>query len=86
VPPEATHDAMMAELQEKATHVSGHAITLVLDKSIRGDKTGGTGIRFNWSAVEPLDIQVILAGGISPDNVAEARLVVGAMGLDVPVV
>ncbi len=50
------------------------------------DRPGGTGARFNWDlAVEArkLGRPIILAGGLTPDNVAEAVRQVRPFGVDV---
>ncbi len=50
------------------------------------DKHGGTGTKFNWelaSAARRLGGTIILAGGLTPDNVAEAVRQVEPYGVDV---
>lgn len=59
------------------------AVGLLLD-SHGGDRVGGTGRPFDWSAVparapKPL----VLAGGLDPDNVAEAVQRIRPYGVDV---
>jgi anthranilate synthase / indole-3-glycerol phosphate synthase / phosphoribosylanthranilate isomerase len=44
---------------------------------------GGTGELVDWSLVKSLSGPVILAGGLSPENVAEAIRQTGAVGVDV---
>lgn len=46
---------------------------LMLDAYVAGEP-GGTGTRFDWSLAEPLarERKVALAGGLTPDNVAQA--------------
>lgn len=50
---------------------------LVLDTSVRG-MTGGTGATFDWKAAEPFVREaatrttIVLAGGLTPSNVADA--------------
>ena len=46
---------------------------------------GGTGHTFDWSIIEKLELQrpLVLAGGLSPDNVEEALKQVRPFGLDV---
>lgn len=70
---------------EDASGVIGedwHSLTdaadgLLLDTSVKG-RTGGTGVPFNWSSAKDQvhkisrEIPVILAGGLDPQNVAEA--------------
>ena len=46
------------------------------------DKYGGTGLTFDWNVIGHIGKRVFLAGGINPDNAAEAvRL--GVYGVDV---
>ncbi len=56
----------------------------LLDTYIKGN-AGGTGETFDWSIIERLKLQrpMVLAGGLSPDNVEEAIKSVGPFGLDV---
>ena len=58
---------------------------LLLDSYVPG-QLGGTGAKFNWDlAVEAkaLGKPVILAGGLTPDNVRDATMKVQPYGLDV---
>jgi phosphoribosylanthranilate isomerase len=61
--------------------------TVVLDSMSRRG-FGGTGEAFAWSAGSEFvrhhpDLKVILAGGLTPENVAEAVATVGPFGVDV---
>jgi len=47
-----------------------------------GDQYGGTGKTFDWSLVRELPRKIILAGGLGPDNVAEAIRTVRPWGVD----
>ena len=50
------------------------------------DKPGGTGERFNWELaveIQTLGRPVFLAGGLTPENVAEAVRLVRPYGVDV---
>jgi phosphoribosylanthranilate isomerase len=70
----------LAPLSRYARHVTG----FLLD-AYTPDKLGGTGMIFNWDiAVEAKQFgQIILAGGLTPDNVAEAVRYVKPYGVDV---
>jgi phosphoribosylanthranilate isomerase len=61
-----------------------HVFTFLLD-AYTPDKLGGTGMIFNWDiAVEAKRFgRIILAGGLTPDNVAEAVRHVRPYGVDV---
>ncbi|WP_201716240.1 phosphoribosylanthranilate isomerase [Rossellomorea arthrocnemi] len=58
---------------------------LVLVDSGKGPFRGGNGTTFNWEYVEaiPLSHQLILAGGLNPENVREAILKVRPFMVDV---
>ncbi len=55
---------------------------LLLDTYVP-DRYGGTGQRFDWSAVRSVDRPVILSGGLTPENVAEAVVRIRPYGVDV---
>lgn len=72
-----------ALLQADAARYAGKAIALLLDSRVPGSKGGGTGAVFDWTAATHVGVPVIIAGGLSSDNVAEAALVSGVVGVDV---
>jgi phosphoribosylanthranilate isomerase len=47
-----------------------------------GTQYGGTGRTFDWSRVSGLRQRIVLAGGLGPDNVAEAIAAVKPWGVD----
>lgn len=54
--------------------------------SPKGKYRGGTGKTFNWDVIRELDIdpdKVILAGGLSPENIKDAIYIVQPAGVDV---
>lgn len=59
-------------------------IGFLLDTYVEGIE-GGTGKTFDWQLIETLKLQrpVILAGGLSPENVAEAVTKVAPFAIDV---
>ena len=64
-----------------------HTNRLLLDKRV-GSKFGGTGTSFPWSWARDLIVanparEFILAGGLNPENVAEAVDQVRPFGVDV---
>ena len=84
VPREVSEEkALLANTRERIALFSGHAIAIIMDTSVRGDRSGGTGMTFDWNLAENLDIPVIMAGGLTPLNVADALRVRGVVGLDV---
>jgi len=54
----------------------------ILLDAFNPQKYGGTGITFDWNIVGHIGKRVFLAGGINPDNVAEA-VKLGVYGIDV---
>lgn len=68
-----------------AERYRGAVTALLLDTLVAGEQ-GGTGVPFDWSAVAsrmPRIAPVIVAGGLRPDNVAEAIRVLRPFGVDV---
>jgi phosphoribosylanthranilate isomerase len=61
---------------------------VVLDTAV-GGRSGGTGVAFEWQAVEPMvrswrgHTPVVLAGGLNPANVAQAVRVLSPQVVDV---
>lgn len=69
----------------KMPEVSDHqADAILLDTLVEG-MHGGTGRTFHWSAVGRIKthLPIILAGGLTPENVAEAIRVARPYGVDV---
>jgi len=63
----------------------GAVAALLLDTYVAGEQ-GGTGMAFDWDRVAgllPRDIHVVLAGGLGPDNVAEAVRTLRPYAVDV---
>jgi phosphoribosylanthranilate isomerase len=50
--------------------------------SFNPDKYGGTGLTFDWNIIGHIGKRVFLAGGINPDNAADA-VKLGVYGIDV---
>jgi phosphoribosylanthranilate isomerase len=70
-------DALAAAAAEYAD-----AAGLLLD-SHRPGGVGGTGKAFDWALVRPVSLPLVLAGGLSPGNVAEAVRSVRPWAVDV---
>jgi phosphoribosylanthranilate isomerase len=64
-------------------HVSRTSAAIVLLDTAREGVFGGTGETFDWSRVPALTRPIMLAGGLRPDNVAEAIRRVRPWGVDV---
>ncbi|MBI2760854.1 MAG: phosphoribosylanthranilate isomerase [Chloroflexi bacterium] len=63
---------------------AGTASMVLLDTAVTGE-LGGTGVRFDWGVGRRVAeaLPVMLAGGLDPDNVAEAITTVRPWGVDV---
>lgn len=64
---------------ERAHHFATDAILL---DAFHPDRFGGTGLTFDWSWVQQAGKRVFLAGGITPDNAAQAAET-GVYGIDI---
>lgn len=78
------------ESLDEAVGVAGNVDALLLDsgnQKLAVKELGGTGRRHDWrisrAIVEAVNVPVYLAGGLNPDNVAEAIQHVRPFGLDV---
>ncbi len=64
-------------------------VDAILLDTVAGGMSGGTGIAFNWEAAQPLARKlaerttVVLAGGLNPENVAEAIRILAPAIVDV---
>jgi phosphoribosylanthranilate isomerase len=58
------------------------ATRLILDSQVPG-YWGGTGKRFDWAGARRYAAEALVAGGLTPDNVAEALEVLRPWGVDV---
>jgi phosphoribosylanthranilate isomerase len=47
------------------------------------DLPGGTGVAFDWQALQPVGPRCLVAGGLRPDNVASALATLSPLGVDV---
>ena len=65
----------------RETMVAGAAEAFLLDAP-SGAKRGGSGVPFDWSLAAGLPYRIVLAGGLSPENVAQAVLQVRPWGVD----
>jgi len=73
---------------QHARELSAYADAIVLDTIDRStDRVGGTGLVHDWSIsakiVRESRVPVVLAGGLTPENVAEAIRIVKPWGVDV---
>lgn len=83
-PPRAIKALRVRDELSLARHADFKTTALLLDTWVK-DAYGGTGHTFNWQLAAEVARQrpVILAGGLTPDNVAEAIRQVRPYGVDV---
>jgi phosphoribosylanthranilate isomerase len=78
--------AIDAEDHERALELEGYADALVVD-SLTEEGAGGSGETHDWdttrSLVTEVSTPIVLAGGLTPENVAEAIETVAPTGVDV---
>ena len=71
-----------AEYLESSVTAYAAAKALLLDGHAPGE-AGGTGDTFDWTTVADIAKPIILAGGLTPDNVAQAIEIVRPFAVDV---
>ncbi|GAI37034.1 unnamed protein product [marine sediment metagenome] len=73
-----------AELTVGLKTLSPQRFIILLDSQVEG-KYGGTGITFNWRLAQQVakEFSVIIAGGLNPENVAQAIETATPWGVDV---
>jgi len=71
------------EPAELADRVNGSHAELVLLDTAHGGAYGGTGEAFDWHSFPSLSRRVLLAGGLTPSNVAGAIAMANPWGVDV---
>ena len=78
--------AIDAEDHERALELEGYADALLVD-SLTEEGAGGSGETHDWDAtrslVNEVSTPIVLAGGLTPENVAEAIETVAPTGVDV---
>jgi phosphoribosylanthranilate isomerase len=76
-------DANDSEAIERA--VNAHPRAIILFDTVAGGKSGGTGVTFPWRAIAPIarKRQVIVGGGLTPENVSNCVRTVRPFGVDV---
>ena len=82
--PKAYKAVRIAEQSDIALALQYPGPRLLVDALVEGE-LGGTGTTFDWSLVTGVVTQrhLILAGGLTPDNVRKALVQVGPWGVDV---
>ena len=77
--------AFQVKDKESIKHMAHYRVSAYLLDSYREGVRGGTGVTFDWhlAVVAKTFGRIILAGGLTPDNVAEAVKLVQPYGVDV---
>lgn len=76
-------DATSAETIETIQQYQQVGASAMLLDAWHPELKGGTGHRFDWTQFPKLDIPLILAGGLTPENVEDAIHTTGAYAVDV---
>ncbi|RZG69135.1 phosphoribosylanthranilate isomerase [Acinetobacter wuhouensis] len=79
VKPDATDTEIISTIQQ---YQQAGASAMLLD-AWHPELKGGTGHSFNWSQFPKLDIPLILAGGLKPENIEDAIQTTQAYAVDV---
>ena len=74
--------ALRVASSEDIKKAENYATDAILFDAYDTKSYGGTGKRFDWNSIPHLNKRVFLAGGINPDNVAQA-LEIGVYGIDI---
>ena len=73
-------DLDVVDVIKSYQHVGASAVLL---DAWHPELKGGTGHQFDWSQFPKLDIPLILAGGLKPENIEDAITTTGAYAVDV---
>jgi len=84
IKPRQRPEEICEDLATGARVLSSQRCVYLLDSQVKG-KYGGTGMTFDWSLARQAAEQfpVIIAGGLTPENVAQAIETVAPWGVDV---
>lgn len=82
----ASSAQVFAQMAEVVAHPTNYRV--LVDAKVGNSPSGGTGRSFNWSKARSIltsqpDLRVIVAGGLDPDNVADAIRTLKPWGVDV---
>jgi len=84
VPIDGSPEGLAEQLRSQVVEMDSAGYRPLLDSAVP-DLYGGTGKAFNWQVAQELakEFAVLLAGGLTPENVAQAILTVQPWGVDV---
>ena len=74
--------AIRVKKQSDIQQAEDYFTDAILLDAFNPEKYGGTGLTFDWNIIGHINKRIFLAGGINPDNVAEA-VELGVYGIDV---
>jgi len=74
--------AIRVKKQSDIQQAEGYFTDAILLDAFDPEKYGGTGLSFDWNVIGHINKRIFLAGGINPDNAAEAAEL-GVYGIDV---
>jgi len=77
-----TMKALRVKNQNDIQRAEEYFTDAILLDAFHPEKYGGTGLTFDWNIVGHIEKRIFLAGGINPDNAAEA-VKLGVYGIDV---
>ncbi len=79
----AYHAARIADEEDFLSALKLGSQRLLVDAKVDG-AYGGTGEKFDWSLLEgrPAELELVLAGGLKPENIAQAVEAVRPYGVD----
>jgi len=77
-----TMKALRVKSQNDIRLAENYFTDAILLDAFHPEKYGGTGLTFDWNIVGHIGKRIFLAGGINPDNAAEA-VKLGVYGIDV---
>ena len=85
---DVTQAADLIRQQLDAVAQAGRSIRVLVDAKVGSSAAGGTGRSFNWQAARDIlhahpGLQIVVAGGLRPENVADAVKVLHPWGVDV---
>ncbi len=77
-----TMKAIRVKDKEDVEKANDYFTDAILLDAFHPEKYGGTGLTFDWNIIGHIGKRIFLAGGINPDNAAEA-VKLGVYGIDV---